>query len=1084
MSVEPSALGELLDRVYQQIQQGSDVDVERLAREHPLHGEKIAGMVRVLKELHAVDWSLSGDRSPAGAAGAGIFPTLGDFRLLEPIGRGGMGVVYEAAQLSIDRRVALKVLPLVSLIDGRALQRFRNEVQAAALIEHPNMVAVYSVGEDHGVHYYAMQLIRGPSLAGVIGLLRSQIHQTGTVDGSSISQAVSVHRWPGAQALGSTSTKGNDSTAPDGDTKPVQPDRFPGGHFDAGYFRNIATLGIQAARALDEAHQHGVIHRDVKPGNLLIDPQGTLFVTDFGLARIETAPGMTTTGDIMGTLRYMSPEQVAGDQGLIDSRTDQYSLGATLYELASLRPMFPETDRAGLINRILSADPDPLARVQPAIPADLATIIGKATRKSAGERYPRCRDLADELQRFLDNRPITARNPSWANRLGKWSRRNPLLVKAGLAGLVLATIGLVISNLLILEQKRIAEERTREAQRLQGKSDELAASETKARLQADELNTQTNEYNEILRGIFSGLDPREKKPDDPELAKLLADRLVQAGEQIGKNSFQRPHYQLELLFDLGGSLLNLGYADQALKLFQRADQIIEESAPADEPLWVALNSTNLGKAYLGCGKPDLATAAYQRGYDYYQLSEPEGTNTLACLHGLATCQYQTGNYTACIANLETLIPRRTRLLGETHQSTMTSMNVLAAAYDANGELDRALEWMNRVYQLRSAELGPNSVDTNTTRNNLANLLRSLGDDRRASELLEQASQVMLETVGEDHPDYNAVQINLATTWRDLGRGQEALAILEPAIERLSVRPGRDHPRTLSARFVHANLLASMNRMDEALPILRECLDAQVAREGESGPTALLVRVTLAEKLIAAGQNDDGRQLAVAALDLASEHLGPNHDTAHLARLALARGCLLAGDTDEAIAHLERAVGPADPKQAASGKNRLLIDCELAAAYQIAGQSERSRDLLRATLAAWQERLGPGHPVLVGILANLALVSVQLQDWEGVRQAVDKWEQNLTDKDHRWYHGQLQLQKSLVTIHTEPANIDFARIPAGCEDIAADLDRLNKLNQLPLRHLAMALQSALESQVPSPARDSAQQALSGLLTRLE
>lgn len=1081
----PVALSELVDLVCQKIQEGAEVDIGQLEREFPGYADKVAGMVRILKDLHTFDLSLTGDRPGSSVQPADMIGRLGDFRLLGPIGRGGMGIVYEAAQVSIDRRVALKVLPLTALIDDLALKRFRNEVQAAALIEHPNIVAVYSVGEDRGVHYYAMQLVRGPSLASVIGSLKDQLAQDGFFDGDTIRQIVSRHRWPVAEAMGSTSAEGSNSTARAGGPPACPVESSARGRFGADYFRCVAQLGVQAARALDEAHLHGVIHRDIKPGNLLLDSHGSLFVADFGLARIETAQGITNAGDVMGTLRYMSPEQVTGEKGIVDARTDQYSLGATLYELAALRPMYDGTGRTGLIRGILDGEPESLRRIRPAVPPDLATIIGKATRKDAGERYPRCGDLADDLQRFLDNRPILARNPTLVNRIAKWSQRNPLLVKAGLAGFVLATIGLIISNLLILEQKRIAEEKTREAQRLQRKSDELAASETKARVRAEELNTQTSEYNNILQGIFSDLNPRDKKPGDPELAQLLADRLVLAGEQIGKNNYQWPVKQIELLLELGSSLTSLGYPEQALKIYERADQIIADNAQSSEPFWVALKSTYVGSACLACGKPDLAAVAYQRGYDYYQISDPEGKETLSCLHGLATAQYQSGDYRGCIASLESLIPRRIRVLGESHKSTLTSMNVLAAAYQANGELDLALEWMERVYKLRCETLGPDSLDANTSRNNLANLLRGMGDDERAVTLLQEASVIMEKLVGTDHPDYNAVQVNLATTLRNLGRGEEALAILRPAIERMNVRPGKDHPRTIAARFALGNLLGTLNQMEESIPVLRECLDAYVKIETETGPSALIARLTLAEKLIAAGQSEEGLQLAKAARDQAAVALGPGHPTTNNARLALARGLILTGDSRGAIALLEEAIASVDPKQAAaSSRDQLLIKTELATACRTVGENERSRDMLREVLAATADRLRPGHPQLVSLYADLALVSMNLQEWDEARQAQENWEQHLSINDHPWYHGHLELQKSLLAMHTDPSTTRYTEILAGCEKIKGDLSRLNKLNQFPLRELALNVQSAMDKLEPSPELDSARQAVSELLAAME
>ena len=233
-------------------------------------------------------------------AGEGIIGgTLGDFRILREIGRGGMGVVYEAEQISLNRRVALKVLPFAAIFDDRQLQRFKNEAQAAAFLHHTNIVPVHAVGNERGVHYYAMQYIEGKSFAQIVEELRAAPAES-SLELSAL-----------------TKDRSNQSTA---------------------YCRAIARLAIQAAEALDHAHQCGVVHRDVKPANLMLDGRAHVWITDFGLASFERNTGLTMTGDLIGTVRYMSPEQAMAKRIPIDHRTDIYSLGATLYELLTLTP--------------------------------------------------------------------------------------------------------------------------------------------------------------------------------------------------------------------------------------------------------------------------------------------------------------------------------------------------------------------------------------------------------------------------------------------------------------------------------------------------------------------------------------------------------------------------------------------------------------------------------------------------------------------------------------------------------------------------------------------------------------------------
>jgi serine/threonine protein kinase len=383
---------------------------------------------------------------------------LGDFRLLREVGRGGMGVVYEAEQISLRRRVALKILPFAAAIDPRQLQRFKNEALAAAHLRHEHIVPVHAVGCERGVHFYAMQFIDGQSLAALIGELR-------------LLASVSVERKTlSSGALSLSQQRSSDHRK---------------------YFAWVAALGRQAALALEHAHQAGIIHRDVKPANLLLDARGQLQVTDFGLAQVAGDPGVTVTGELLGTLRYASPEQSLGRRGMVDHRSDVYSLGATLYELIALRPPFEGRDRNELLRQIADDDPLPPRWVCPAAPAELETIVLKALRKEPGERYATAQELADDLERFLDNRPIRARRPTLADHLRKWGRRHPSVIAAAVVVLLLLSAGSLVSAVLIRgEQARTRTEQQRaEAayQRERQRAEQAEARFRLARRSVDEL---------------------------------------------------------------------------------------------------------------------------------------------------------------------------------------------------------------------------------------------------------------------------------------------------------------------------------------------------------------------------------------------------------------------------------------------------------------------------------------------------------------------------------------------------------------------------------------------------------------------
>lgn len=366
---------------------------------------------------------------------------LGDFQIVRELARGGMGVVYEAVQLSLGRRVALKVLPFAATVEPRRLQRFKLEAQAAALLHHTHIVPIYAVGCERGVHFYAMQLIEGQSLAVVIQQLRAK---EGKIDRTADDSASASGGSRPSAALQSTANLAAALTA---DTQLTS----------ETYIRRAAQLMVQAAEALEHAHQAGVVHRDIKPANCLLDAAGNLWITDFGLAQLQADNGLTRSGDMLGTFRYMSPEQTAGQRTMLDHRTDIYSLGATFYELLTLEPAFSGETHHELLYQILHTEPRSLRELNRAVPVELEIITLKALSKNPADRYRTAADFAADIRRYLDHQPILARRPSVVDRVRKWSRRHPAVaVAAGLLLLVI-TVGSLISNRLIaVEQQRTA----------------------------------------------------------------------------------------------------------------------------------------------------------------------------------------------------------------------------------------------------------------------------------------------------------------------------------------------------------------------------------------------------------------------------------------------------------------------------------------------------------------------------------------------------------------------------------------------------------------------------------------------------
>ena len=440
---------------------------------------------------------------------------LGDYRILREIGRGGMGVVYEAEQVSLGRHVALKVLSGQARLDNRHLARFEREAKAAARLHHTNIVPVYGVGSADGLHYYVMQYIGGLGLDAVLDEMRRAnpkgTHEpgTGTVSVEEVARSLSLQKAepaPAPVALpGRPSSVSNRS--------------------DTGreYWRSVARVGVQVADALHYAHQHGIVHRDIKPSNLLLDGQGTVWVTDFGLAKANDSADLTHTGDIVGTIRYMAPERF---NGLGDTRSDLYSLGLTLYELLALQPAFNSPDRNKLLREVMDAEPVRLRQLVPGLPRDFETIVHKAVARDPNDRYSSAEEMAADLRRFVEDRPILARRVSSTERFARWCRRNPVV--AGLSGGVIAALVAVavVSTVLAVHLSASADA-ARDAER--------RTNEDKGRLEAAaiEQGQLVDQQQRLLGTQFVGNGVRSIESGDYGEAALW---FTQALEKDGANA--------------------------------------------------------------------------------------------------------------------------------------------------------------------------------------------------------------------------------------------------------------------------------------------------------------------------------------------------------------------------------------------------------------------------------------------------------------------------------------------------------------------------------------------------------------------
>jgi WD40 repeat protein/serine/threonine protein kinase len=497
---------EFLDRK----RRGEPATPEDYAERHP----ELADEILVLFPALLMMEDLGGDpasrtssiASGAGAVAGAVTGQLGEFRLLREVGRGGMGVVYEAEQESLGRRVALKVLPTGALTDANLVRRFEREARSAARLHHTNIVPVFGVGNHEGTHFYVMQFIQGQGLDTVLVELRQLRHSRSAQPappGRQMTPTQTVHQRPAAAIAQSLVTGQFAAGRADGDFVPgstTLPWSGPPvilaprltlsesglssvfGQSDVSHFietnrpfaQGVARIGVQVAEALAYAHGQGILHRDIKPSNLLLDRNGNVWVADFGLAKAIGAEDLTHTGDVVGTLRYMAPERF---RGVGDARADIYALGLTLYELLALRPAYAENDRASLIRQVTQEDPTPLRKLSRGVPADLETIVHKAMAREPGQRYATAGALAEDLKRFIDGRPILARRISSAERAWRWCRRNPMVAGLGVAIALALVVGTAVATYFAIRAtrgERLATQNEAKALAYAGRADQEA----------------------------------------------------------------------------------------------------------------------------------------------------------------------------------------------------------------------------------------------------------------------------------------------------------------------------------------------------------------------------------------------------------------------------------------------------------------------------------------------------------------------------------------------------------------------------------------------------------------------------------
>jgi serine/threonine protein kinase len=841
-------LADVLEEYLAQLEQGSAPDQEALIAAHPDLAGELRPYLDSLRLLHGATRDLRINRnSPDTSNGATNDQTpparhIGDYRIVREIGRGGMGIVYEAHQKSLNRRVALKILPFAAVLDQRQIARFRNEAQAAAQLHHPHIVPVFAVGQEQGVYYYAMQYIDGQSLEQAIAELRGEFEErandsTKAVGGTGGS--TTTQRFDAARALTSHRSIRH-----------------------ADFFNSVARLSKEAAEALQHAHEFGIVHRDIKPSNLLLDHHGKLWVTDFGLARVQSDSGVTLTGDVVGTLRYMSPEQAGGQSALVDARTDVYSLGVTMYELLTQRHAFEGEDRQTLLHQIVSDDPIPPRRHNSAIPIDLETIVLGAMAKSREERYASAQAMADDLERFLTGKPTLARRPTLGDRAAKWARRHRSLVAvAACSVFVLSVISAAGVFLLAREQARTTANYQKAQENFQ-----------RAERHLDEARDAVDQF---------GLQMADRLSDVPGAETVRRDLLVGALKyyrEFMADAGHDPQFRHELAlahFKSGVIAGRLGFAAEAIREYQAAQTLLAELAKSESVesqtfAQLAVTHNNLALLLAGRGEMDAARTHYtaaiaiQERLARQHADEPVFSGQLAeSQANLGMLLDQAGESAAAEQALRTAVGVL-RPLAESHPKDSKYARNLAIACnnlsyvlrkrDAGRAENAAREAVGILQQL--ADQHPAEIqyqdDLALCYNNLAALESHQG---RLSEAITWHTQAigLQERLVRKAPAVVRHRSDLAISLNNLGvaycradRGGEADSAFARSTELLSTLAD-DYPHELTFRTSLAALLnnqalalADAGRLDQALEIYPAAIDAQRI-SCERSPQSVMMR---------------------------------------------------------------------------------------------------------------------------------------------------------------------------------------------------------------------------------------------------
>ncbi len=838
-------------------------------------------------------------------------PTMiGRYRILRLLGEGGMGVVYEAEQEQPRRTVALKVIQ-GGVASPEVLRRFEQESQALGQLQHPGIAQIYEAGTaDSGFGlrpYFAMEFIRGTSL-----LQHASERQLNT--------------------------------------------------------RQRLELMTKVCEAVHHAHQRGIIHRDLKPGNILVDEDGQPKVLDFGVARVinsdAQATRQTDLGQLVGTLAYMSPEQVSANPQEFDVRSDVYALGVILFELLAGRlPYEISYQLHEAVRTIREEDPAPLSSVSRTYRGDIETIVAKALEKDKTRRYQSAADLAADVQRYLKDEPIVARQPSATYQLQKFARRHKALVAGTMAVFAVLVAGMV-SSAWEATRARHAE------QVALGERDRAAAAEqaaTQARNRAlTAEHAATTEKNRATEAKTQAVQARnrlfaEKQRADTEAATAKAvnnflqrDLLAQASASTQARPNTKPDPDLKVRTALDRA---------AARITGKFDK---------QPLVEASIRQTIGITYRDLGLFPDAQQQMEQALDLrHRILGDEHLDTLSTMSDLAELYTDQGKYAqAEQLDLKTLEIER-RVLGEEHPNTLASMNNLAMLYRYEAKYAQAEPLYIKAVEVRQRVLGEEHPDTLVSMNNLAVLYLSQGKYAQAEPLFTRVLEMKRRVLGEEHPSTLLSMNTLAGLYMRQGRYAEAETRFTKVLEARRRVLGEQHPDTLHTVHYLGLVYMYQGKYAEAETLLTKLLDVERRVLGEEHPDTLISTNSLAVLYLNQGKYAQAEPLFTKALEVHRRVLGEEHRETLNSMYNLARLYSNQGKYEQAESLFAKALDGERHSLGEEHPDTLSSMDSLARLYSNQGKYEQAESLFAKALDGQRHVLGEEHPDTLTSMYNLA-----------------------------------------------------------------------------------------------------------------